>query len=87
MRTERQLRAVRLIEQWIAPGSGDVGPETADLAEFLMREDRVLSPHLTEVVASAPELSVRAAAAWEQKLIDEVATGRYVRRAQEEVRR
>jgi len=65
LRTERQLRAVRLIEQWIAPDSGDVGPETADLAEFLMREDRVLSPHLTEVVASAPELSVRAAAAWE----------------------
>jgi hypothetical protein len=38
-RRERQQRALALSDQWIALGGEDVGPETRDLAEFLLRED------------------------------------------------
>ncbi|HEY63059.1 MAG TPA: hypothetical protein G4O02_00650 [Caldilineae bacterium] len=40
VRLERQRRALALINQWIALEGGDVGPERADLAEFLRREDQ-----------------------------------------------
>ncbi len=39
VRQERQQKALALIDQWIALGGGDVGPEISDLAEFLRRED------------------------------------------------
>ncbi len=39
VRLARQQRAFALIRQWIALEGGDVGPERADLAEFLRRED------------------------------------------------
>jgi len=62
----RQQRAVALIEQWIALDGEDVGPEVADLAEFLRREDAVRAAYSAQVVPDVPELSAQAAAAWEQ---------------------
>ncbi|MCD6290542.1 MAG: hypothetical protein J7M34_08565 [Anaerolineae bacterium] len=40
LRLERQQRALALVNQWIALNGGDVGPERADLAEFLRREEQ-----------------------------------------------
>lgn len=49
VRLERQRRALALINQWIALEGGDVGPERADLAEFLRREDQARVAWYTEL--------------------------------------
>ncbi len=49
LRLERQRRALALINQWIALEGGDVGPERADLAEFLRREDQARVAWYTEL--------------------------------------
>jgi hypothetical protein len=62
----RQQRAVALIEQWVALDGGDVGPEIADLAEFLRREDTTRLTYLDRVASESPQLAVQARALWER---------------------
>jgi hypothetical protein len=61
----RRQRAVIVIEQWIALEGGDVGPEVADLAEFMRREDQARQAAYSGVNAE-PELAAQAAATWDQ---------------------
>jgi len=62
----RQQLAVTLIEQWIALEGSDVGPEAANLAEFLRREDVARLAYYDQVANSTPQLAIQAAAAWER---------------------
>lgn len=66
LQASRQQRAVTLIEQWIALEGGDVGPEAADLAEFLRREDAARLAYYDQVAETTPQLAMQAAAAWER---------------------
>lgn len=66
LRAARRQRAATLIEQWIALEGGDVGPEVADLAEFLRREDKARLAYFDQVAETSPQLAVQAAAAWER---------------------
>jgi len=66
MRLARHQRAVTLIEQWIALEGDDVGPEVADLAEFLRREDAARMAYFDQATVTEPQLAVQAAAAWER---------------------
>jgi len=66
LQAARQQRAATLIQQWIALEGGDVGPEVADLAEFLRREDAARRAYFDQVAATSPQLAVQAAAAWER---------------------
>jgi hypothetical protein len=63
---DRQQRALALIEQWITLDGGDVGPETADLAEFLRREDAVRLAQLDQISSQATQLAVQARAVCER---------------------
>jgi len=64
--TGRQQRAITVIEQWIALEGGDVGPEIADLAEFMRREDEARRRDYSRVVETEPELAVQASVIWDQ---------------------
>ena len=66
LQAARQQRAATLIKQWIALEGGDVGPEVADLAEFLRREDKARLAYFDQVANTVPQLTVQAAAAWER---------------------
>ena len=66
LQAARQQRAATLIQQWIALEGGDVGPEVADLGEYLRREDAARVAYFDQIAATAPQLAVQAAAAWER---------------------
>lgn len=59
---ERQRRALVIIERLTADLSADVGPEAADLGEYLRREDAARQALYAQVIAG-PELGPRAGVA------------------------
>jgi flagellar FliJ protein len=73
---------IKRVEAQLARWDEQIEAKRAELVEA-KREVKVLEK-LEQADRRAYD---KAAAAWEQKVIDEVATGRYVRRAQEEVHR
>ncbi len=66
LQATRQQRTVTLIEEWIAVEGSDVGPEAADLAEFLRREDAARLAYYDQVAETTPQLAIQATAAWER---------------------
>jgi len=68
LQAARQERAATLIRQWIALEGGDVGPEVADLAEFLRREDAARMSYLDQIAETTPHLATQAAVARERAI-------------------